>query len=827
MPDRDVWVTYAKDLAVHLFELMVNRTDCYGGYYRRGEKTRQTTRHKQLDVAVLEQHFRAGSANDIVGLHTTNIADNSRWFCIDIDAHEGSGAAAGMNERLAVALWYTLSDLGLSPALFQSNGAGGFHLYVWFNQPVPTGDLWRFGKWLLQQSSTQDPPEFFPKQPTINGKFGNWVRLPGRHHTRDHYHRAWSGEGWLDAAGTANVLLSAEGDKPDVVLDPAHQVEKTIHPVLPAPSTNGERLPLAAATLELIENGAKVSERNDRLFAAACDMHGAGYTLEEIREQVTPAMVRSGLDTREINRTLRSACSTTRTPTSVASSDVLIPPWGVDVRTTRVSPARSVATAPWQPFPVSVLPDPLRSFVDEGAKAIGCDPVFVAFPAMASLASAIGTTRRIRLSPDWCEASILWLASVGDSGTKKSPPTDMALAPIHKHQKAAIREYRDSTESYELDCLEHDNELKEWKKKHTPGTSPPTKPRPQVRRRLICSDTTIEALAILLEENPRGLLVARDELSGWFGSFNEYKQGKGGDTAHWLELYRGGTLLIDRKMGRQCIYVPHAAVSICGTIQRKILRRCLGREHFDSGMAARFLMGMPPPRKLRWPDARLAERTKKAFADIITELLALEHTISEDDEPIPVSLPLTDEGQAAWIQFYNEHADLQEEAKATSDELGAVAAKLEAYCARFALIVHLVRVAAEDVTVMDAGAIDERSVDVGVQLTRWFYHEAKRIYSSLSETDAERKVRELYDYIRSRGGRVSVRNDLMRAGPCFKTVVSAKAALAQLEKAGLGRMESVKPAERTGPSSDIFILADETSADIAGDGDTEVIEWTG
>src|SRR5262249_48951938 len=53
------------------------------------------------------------------------------------------------------------------------------------------------------------PPETFPKQPRIRpGKYGNWLRLPGRHHTRDHWSRVWDGERWLDGADAVSYILA-------------------------------------------------------------------------------------------------------------------------------------------------------------------------------------------------------------------------------------------------------------------------------------------------------------------------------------------------------------------------------------------------------------------------------------------------------------------------------------------------------------------------------------------------------------------------------------------------------------------------------------------
>jgi hypothetical protein len=70
---------------------------------------------------------------------------------------------------------------------------------------------------------------------------------------------------------------------------------------------------------------------------------------------------------------------------------------------------------PGRPFPVEALPEPARGFVRAGAKAIGCDPSYVALPLLSSLAAAIGNTRRIRLEHGCTEPAIIWTAIVGRS----------------------------------------------------------------------------------------------------------------------------------------------------------------------------------------------------------------------------------------------------------------------------------------------------------------------------------------------------------------------------------------------------------------------------
>ena len=83
----------------------------------------------------------------------------------------------------------------------------------------------------------------------------------------------------------------------------------------------------------------------------------------------------------------------------------------------------------FEPFPVDALPEPLRGFVAAGAKAIGCDPSYLALPILTALAAAIGNTRRIQLKRGWTAPAMSWAAIVGESGTAKTPAFKLVMRP--------------------------------------------------------------------------------------------------------------------------------------------------------------------------------------------------------------------------------------------------------------------------------------------------------------------------------------------------------------------------------------------------------------
>src|SRR5690606_2217583 len=147
-------------------------------------------------------------------------------------------------------------------------------------------------------------------------------------------------------------------------------------------------------------------------------------------------------------------------------------------------------------------------------EAIGCDPSYIALPLLVGFASAIGNSRRVQLKRGWTEPAILWGAIIGESGSTKSPALELALRAVQERQRQAMHDHAEAMRSYETDRLKHERDLTAWKRSKA-GDSPPVAPDPPTCKRCWTDDVTIEALAKLLQENPRGLLVIRDELAGW------------------------------------------------------------------------------------------------------------------------------------------------------------------------------------------------------------------------------------------------------------------------------------------------------------------------
>jgi hypothetical protein len=402
----------------------------------------------------------------------------------------------------------------------------------------------------------------------------------------------------------------------------------------------------------------------------------------------------------------------------------------------------------------------LRDYTDAAAAAIGCDPALVALPALAVVAGCVGNSRAIQLRPGrrgWTEPAVVWAITVVRSGGVKSAGFDAAVGPLQDHGM-------DEWEKYQAE--------KEQARKN----GDPEPPRPPCQ---VTGDANIESVGELLRDNPHGILLARDELDGWFQGFTRYKRSAGAtDRPHWLELHGARTLRLDRiTRERGPLVVRRACCSICGTIQPRVLARALDAEALAAGLGARFLLAMPPVHKRVWTERQVAEELADRYARLLADLLAL----PPGDKGRPERLQLSGPAKGCWVRWFNQWGERQ---YAALDAEAAVLAKIEGYAARLILQHHVVSHVA--VGSADICPIGERSVAAGIRLAEWFAAEAGRVYQVIHETDVERRQRELAEWVQRRGGETTAR-ELCRSRPAhYPRVEDAAAALDELAAAGRG-----------------------------------------
>ncbi|QDV05618.1 hypothetical protein Poly30_11160 [Planctomycetes bacterium Poly30] len=471
----------------------------------------------------------------------------------------------------------------------------------------------------------------------------------------------------------------------------------------------------------------------------------------------------------------------------VARSEVQGPPVGTPQR------------ASFEPFPAQVLPESLRRYASDGATSIGCDVSFVAMPMLSALATSIGAGWRIRLKPGWTEPAILWTLLVGESGSAKSPAIKLALAPLQAAQSRAMEGFAANEAARKALRAAHLERVDEWAKSGGDG-DPPIEPELPPCPRWIMNDVTIEAVAKLLSEQPNGLLLARDEVSGWVKGFDRYSGAKGAEVGQWLSMYDGDSLIVDRKSaGTICI--PVASVSVTGGIQPRILRRVISGEHSENGFAARFLMARPPKLAALWTDVHVSDEVRSSVYATFQRLLDGQDTAAVCTR----FLELDDAAQARFIAFHDEQ-------KRETIELDGILASMwnkhTATAARLALLLFLAREAEEGREVDEKSRIDLWAVEGAIQLMRWFGVQARTMATELSETDAQRGDRELLEHIERRGGSVTARELVQNLRRLFPRVNVAEKALDALVATGQLTLDRPPAGPSGGRPSKRYVIAE-------------------
>jgi putative DNA primase/helicase len=414
-----------------------------------------------------------------------------------------------------------------------------------------------------------------------------------------------------------------------------------------------------------------------------------------------------------------------------------------------------VALLPVPTMDPAMLPARLGPWMEDIADR-GCFPL--EYPAVAGINALSGVFgRRALVRPkrhdDWLVAVNLWGGAVGPPGLQKSPAVQEAHRPLQRLVADAMEAHKRALEAYEHDLLvdQAQAEAAKGELKQAAKAKKPTevlrrlaaavagvekREEPKLKRYLV-NDATVEKLGVLLAENPHGLVVFRDELTGFLRLLD--RPGHENDRGFYLEAWNGTQSYVYDRIERGTIVIPHTCLALFGTIQPGPLARYLkgsaGGDEADGFMPRFQLLVYPDPRPFenvdRYPDAA----AKAAAYEVFKALDAF--------EPRARGCAYDEDRQVAYLGFAPSAQDLFDQWRCDLENRlrgGGETTLMEIHLSKYrslmpslAMLFHLV----ERVDAPNVGPITVEAAGRAAAWCDFLEAHARRIYQAALDGDPE------------------------------------------------------------------------------------------
>jgi putative DNA primase/helicase len=392
------------------------------------------------------------------------------------------------------------------------------------------------------------------------------------------------------------------------------------------------------------------------------------------------------------------------------------------------------------PFNTQFLPQAIAPWIGDIGDRMQCPCDFIGIAAMAALGSLIGN--KIGLRPkqfdDWVEVPNQWAWGIGRAGMLKTPSMRQALAPI-THLESQVREankekLKEHVRALEAHKLRREIHAKEARKTGIVDAatieSPPERPR---LRRYQTIDTTYEALGVILEDNPNGVLVYRDELVSLLRYLDqeEHSQSRG----FFLQAWNGTSRYDFDRITRGAVDNPQVCISLLGASTpstfTEYTKRTIAGGVGDDGLLQRFGLLTWPDQFEEWQNVdRVPDiAAHKAYWDVFTrlDLLTIESIRAETDGFD--AIPHLHFDAAARGLFVEWHTDLERKLRSPEIDSALLShlAKYRKLVPGLALINHL----ADGGT----GAVADAALLRALSFAQYLETHAQRAYGSRNEAE--------------------------------------------------------------------------------------------
>ncbi|MDD2857013.1 MAG: DUF3987 domain-containing protein, partial [Desulfuromonadaceae bacterium] len=293
--------------------------------------------------------------------------------------------------------------------------------------------------------------------------------------------------------------------------------------------------------------------------------------------------------------------------------------------------------APVKKLDPAMIPAPFRGWLSDIAHRMQAPIDFAATAAIVALASVIGRGCGIypKRHDNWLVVPNLYGGGVGLPSVMKTPTIAEGMRHVARLETEGRRDHEKAMTAYTAD-----NEVVEIQKKaicetikrvvkQNPSADTTTlkeqlaalQSDEPTRKRYMTQDGTVEKIGELLSENPRGILINRDELIGWFRSLD--KPGHESDRGFYLEAWNGNGRYTYDRIGRGTIDIDALCTSVYGAVTPGALsdyiREATKGSAGADGLMQRFQLMVWPDTATEWvnvdryPDTAAKNRAFEIF----------------------------------------------------------------------------------------------------------------------------------------------------------------------------------------------------------------------
>lgn len=476
---------------------------------------------------------------------------------------------------------------------------------------------------------------------------------------------------------------------------------------------------------------------------------------------------------------------------------------------------------PVQSFYPELLPESFRPAVEDIADRM---QVPLDFPGVALVVTLAGTVnRRATIQPkaqdnSWKVIPNQWGGVVAPPGFMKSPTLSISTKPLRdiearfrKQFEQELIDFQSEKEIWELKRNAYRQKATSaFKSNHEPPPAIDPLPEEPKPIRLIINDATFEATHEIMSTNPAGILIVRDELSGFIAQME--RPGREDERAFHLQAWNGDTDHTIDRIGRGSIYVPDCCESMLGGIQPNKLRTylvdTLNGGPGDDGFIQRFQLLVWPDFPTNW---ELVDRPPNSAALLQIESVLLK--LIEINPEHPLKFRFSHDAQELFNDW---HSELEQKIRDTDmpPALAGHLSKFRKTMPALALLFQLADMAVDSSCegfvaspLEDSQKFGEVSLEHTKQAAAWCEYlesQARRIYSCII-TPQMRSAHALAQKIKERkigsDGSFTLREVYLKGWAGLNTPELVKAAVPILQDAGWIRPLSDNPDPRGGRQS--------------------------